>query len=99
MTLRTSNISEHQSALPRRVFVVEACPGPSRRAWLEKRLEMGAASGARTFFVSCDFDYGGPWAGVNELFAELLPEIRAQRPDLVERHALELVYAIPRLRR
>jgi tetratricopeptide (TPR) repeat protein len=99
MAVSTSMFPEQHTALPRRMLIVEAGSGAPRRRWLEKRLETLAASGARTFIVSCDFDSGGPWAGVNELFAELYPEIRAQRPDLVERHALELVYAVPRLRK
>jgi tetratricopeptide (TPR) repeat protein len=99
MAPRTSMVPEQKSASPRRVIVVETRPGSPRRRWLEKRLETVAGSGARTFVVSCDFDSGGPWAGVSELFAELLPAMRAHRPDLVERHALELVYAVPRLRR
>jgi tetratricopeptide (TPR) repeat protein len=36
---------------------------------------------------------------VTELFSELLEEIQHDRPDLIERHALELVYILPLLRR
>ncbi len=59
---------------------------------------MSALSGARSFGVSCDFSYGGPWAGVNELFSDLFADIQRQRPDLVERHSLELVSILPQLR-
>src|SRR5262249_55975812 len=81
-----------------RILIVETAVGVSRRRWLEERLRSSASVGAHTFAVNCDFDYGGPWAGVNELFSEILPEIQAQRPDLIEQHSLELVYILPRLR-
>jgi tetratricopeptide (TPR) repeat protein len=73
--------------------------GPGRRGWLEEALAELAQSGVRTFCISCDFESGGPWAGVSELFAILLPEIQTQRPDLIERHAFELAYILPRLRK
>src|SRR5271154_62681 len=81
------------------VVVVEAGAGPARQRWLETYLQKTATSGMRTFSVSGDFDLGGPWAGVNGLFAVLFPEIHAQRPDLVERHVFELVHILPQLRR
>ncbi len=80
------------------VLVLETPGGLSRRRCLTEYSEEEARAGARTFHLSCHFDSGGPWAGVNGLFAELFPELRAQRPDLVERHSLELVYVLPQLR-
>jgi len=82
-----------------RVLIVEGAAGPARRRWLEDQLKLRAASGAHTFTVSCDFFAAGPWAGVSELFSELFTDIQQQRPDLVARHALELVTILPRLRR
>lgn len=81
-----------------RILIIEGAAGPARRRRLQSRLESSGASGARAFCVSCDFDSGGPWAGVSEVFAELLPDIQRQNPQLVERHALELVSVLPRLR-
>lgn len=81
-----------------RVLIVEGAGGPARRRWLEDQLKLSAASGARTFSVSCDFFAAGPWAGVNEFFSELVADIQQQRPDLVSRHSLELVTILPRLR-
>jgi hypothetical protein len=94
-----SLLNEAWIAASRRVAIVEAPLGSGRRRWLEEALTELAQSGARTFCVSCDFESGGPWAGVSELFAVLLPEIQKQRPDLIERHAFELVYILPRLRK
>jgi tetratricopeptide (TPR) repeat protein len=80
-------------------LIVEAAPGLRRRRWLERQAQDMTASGGRVFAVSCDFDSGGLWAGANELFSALLPEIQAQRPDLIERHIFELVHVLPQLRR
>ena len=82
-----------------RVLILEGQPGAARRACLQNYLKTMASSGARTFSVSCDFDVSGPWAGVTGLLSVLLPEIQEQRPDLVARHSLELVYIFPELRR
>ncbi len=82
-----------------RILIVEATPGPARRRWLEALPDKSANPVERAFSVSCDFGSGGPWGGVSGLFAEVFPEIQSQRPDLVERHSLELVSVLPRLRR
>ncbi len=81
------------------VLILEAAAGFARRQWLENHLQEEARAGLRTFSVSADFDLGGPWAGVSDLFAALLPEIQAECPNLIERHAFELVHILPRLRR
>jgi tetratricopeptide (TPR) repeat protein len=100
MTILPSLVNEPSTgSTSPQVVIVEAAAGLARRRWLEDRLQEMSESGARTFSVSCDFDSGGPWAGVNGLFSALFAEIQAKRPDLVERHALELVYVLPQLRR
>src|ERR1700733_7941139 len=82
-----------------KVIAVEASPGTARSTWLAECLEEHAKVDARTFYLPCDFACGGPWAGVTELFSTLFPEIERSRPELVERHAFELVYVLPLLRR
>jgi tetratricopeptide (TPR) repeat protein len=81
------------------VAVLEASAGDPRARLIEERLQECARFGARTFNLSCDFEQGGPWAGVTALFSELLGEIQQHRPDLIEHHGLELVYILPLLRR
>lgn len=81
------------------VQILEANACPARVRLLEDRLRKWNAAGARVFNLSCHFSEGGPWAGVNTLFSEIYPEIRSQRPDLIERHSRELVGILPRLRR
>jgi len=85
---------------PGRILIVEAAAGRNRRRWVANRLQQEAAPlGARTFLVSCDFESGGPWAGVSQLFANLLPEMQANRPELIEHHDVELTNILPQIRR
>jgi tetratricopeptide (TPR) repeat protein len=93
-------IHEHQAAnWPACVTIVESPAGRACRRWLEHRHRQTPSHDVKVFRVSCAFDSGGPWAGVSEFFSALLPEIQARRPDLIEKHALELIYVLPRLRR
>lgn len=81
------------------VLVVEAEPGANRRSWLEERLREARESSARAWLLSCDFAEGGPWAGIHDFFLDLLPRIREERPDLIEKHDYELVHVLPELKR
>jgi len=81
------------------VIVLEAPASEARTRWMEERLDERARSGARVFSLSCDLERSGPWAGVTQLFSAFFAEIKDARPDLIERHALELVYILPLLRR
>lgn len=94
-----STVPDKLDRMGNEMRVVEAAAGPARRRWIENRLEAAKASGIRTFYLRCQFTSGGPWAGVSELFFALFDDIQSQRPDLVERHSLELVYLMPHLRR
>jgi hypothetical protein len=58
-----------------RLEILEANGGSARRQWLGHRLSERAAGPTRTWIVSCDFDLGGAWAGVNELLSSLISEI------------------------
>lgn len=81
------------------IVVLEASVGAGRTRWISEWVEECTRMGARTFNLACDFEYGGPWAGVTQLFSDLLPEIQRDRPELIEQHGLELVYILPVLRR
>src|ERR1051326_1699998 len=82
MTTTLSSLVSSSSVLLPQVMVVEAPAGAGRHDWLKERLHEAAQSGARTFDLCCSFDAGGPWAGVNDLFTSIFPEIQSQRPDL-----------------
>jgi tetratricopeptide (TPR) repeat protein len=81
------------------ILIVEAIPGAPRKHWLKERAEALAGQGGRVSVFSCDFDLGGPWAGVNALLSPIIPEIEQQRPELLVTHSFELVHVIPPLRR
>jgi hypothetical protein len=81
-----------------RVQVWSAVPGKSRQRFLQERLR-ACPPQARTFYVSCDFDRAGIWAGVGALFDPIFSAIASERPDLVEKHTFELVHILPRMRR
>jgi tetratricopeptide (TPR) repeat protein len=88
-----------QPEAPGRVLVMEAGAGEPRRRWLEQWLQEASAASSRTWLLSCRFEDGGPWAGVHDLFASLIGEVREQRPDLLTKHDYELVHALPELKR
>jgi len=73
--------------------------GRSRRNELTKRLQEASGPGVRTFLVPCGFDEGGPWSGPASLISSLYEELQSERPDLTNKHSLELIYVMPRLRR
>src|ERR1700743_1400596 len=85
------------NALPA-FFIVEANEESARGNLLEKLARGFAAPETRLFLNDCAFAVGGPWAGVNTFFAAIFPEIESERPDLVEKHIVELVYVLPHLR-
>jgi tetratricopeptide (TPR) repeat protein len=79
-----------------RAVVLTAGAGARRRRLLRSACDEAQAGGARSWILDCRFADGGPWAGVHDLFASLLPELR-DRPDLVARHDYELVHVLPAL--
>lgn len=81
------------------VILLEAEPGQSRRERIQQWLKEIEHSGAATWFLSCDRDAAGPWAGVNDLLSNLLPQVQLHAPDLITKHDYELVHVLPGLRR
>lgn len=84
--------------VPGGLRILEAAAGTARRRWLEAEARAARDAGARAFLLDVCFDEGGPWAGLRELFGELLPEVRC-RPELQNRHAAELAYVLPALKK
>ncbi|RKH68964.1 tetratricopeptide repeat protein [Corallococcus aberystwythensis] len=76
--------------------VLEAMPGSSREGLLKQLVaEAGTASNAHVF--SADMNEAGPWTGLQQLLRAMLPRLRAEAPDLLERHAQELEHILPEL--
>lgn len=81
------------------VILLEAEPGQSRRGRIQQWLEEIQSNGVATWFLSCDREEGGPWAGVNDLLSNLVPQIQIHAPELITKHDYELVHVLPILRR
>ena len=84
---------------PGEVVVLEAprveAREPELRRWV-KTLD-GPATGVRV--LDCDAGKTGLWAGLAQWIEEIFPAMHARSPELVDRHAHELVNVVPRLRR
>lgn len=81
------------------ILQVSGRRGAARRRTLVSWLEQSEGEARRKWHVDCDMDRGGPWAGVYELFAAILPELQSTAPDLVLSHDYELLSVLPELRR
>ena len=79
-------------------WVVEAPAGSLRRRLLTEWLARQPEAAATSHFLSCDFGFAGPWAGLADLIIRLLPEVVVHAPDLLELHAGELTLVLPSLR-
>lgn len=99
--MATAAVLAHQSQRQgsARLLIVEAPSGGARRHWLEQRMAEMALPDARTWIVSCDFDLGGPWAGAKEFLQSLAAEVPLERDGFIQRHALELGYPLPQIRK
>jgi tetratricopeptide (TPR) repeat protein len=75
--------------------VLVAEPGPARTAIVEQWLGEARQGGARTWFLPCAFEEGGVWAGLAALLQDLVPQIQARAPHLLERHSYELCPTLP----
>lgn len=80
------------------ITLIEGPAGSARRDWMVRKYSIASAH-VRSYLLNCNFDTGGPWAGVDELFSTLLPEMIRLRPDLVDRYSRELIYVLPSLMR
>lgn len=77
------------------IIVLEAPAGRSRRRLLQAWAGQAEARGASSWVLPCGITEAGLWAGVNTLFASLLPALRETAPELVDEHAMELWAVLP----
>jgi tetratricopeptide (TPR) repeat protein len=84
---------------PGRVSILAAQRGRQRRVLIEAAMQDAAARGFTCRLLATDFEQGGPWAGLRDLFRELVPALEDQAPDLLVQHGYELVTLLPELRR
>jgi tetratricopeptide (TPR) repeat protein len=81
-----------------RVLLLEAEPVQERRDFLEEWVAQVRSQGGKGWFLPCHFDEGGPWAGITDLFLDLLPDLEVSGCDLLVRHDYELASILPSLR-
>jgi tetratricopeptide (TPR) repeat protein len=81
------------------VIMLEAESGRARSELLQHWLYMAREHNTRTWFLSCNQEDDGPWAGLKDLFDSLLPQLWEHAPDLVIKHDYELAIILPALRR
>lgn len=81
-----------------KISLIEAIPGKRRREALELLASTVTHGCGEPIILNGDFDGGGPWSGVSDLFRLIVPSLRHRRPDLFERHNLELIHALPEIR-
>lgn len=87
-----------RTAVSARVVILEAEPGPARRAALAERARHEGAEGeARAWLLSADAEREGAMAGLDAWMRGLLPELEARAPHLVVRHDAELTSVLPEL--
>jgi tetratricopeptide (TPR) repeat protein len=84
---------------PQTAFVIAADGGLDRSTRLRDELDRASRGGSRTWYLVCDFEEGGPWAGIRDLLRGLVAELSETRPELLAQHAYELVHVLPTLRR
>ncbi|MGK7874747.1 MAG: tetratricopeptide repeat protein [Xenococcaceae cyanobacterium] len=84
---------------PGQVILLEAESGRARANVLKQWLEESQCRGAKTWFLSCDFDFDGVWAGLKDLLQELVREIQNTAPELIDNHSYELTCVLPSWRR
>ena len=82
-----------------KVIVLEAKSGQARQDYLQRSLDQAKSTGAETWFLSCDRDEDGPWAGLTDLLTQLLPQVQIHAPELIIQHDYELTRILPALQR
>lgn len=78
-------------------LLVEAEPGPNRTRVLEDWVRQARSAGSGGWLLPCSLQEGGPWAGVADLFMDLVAKLEPVARDLLVRHDYELVSILPAL--
>lgn len=82
-----------------RVTLLAAAAGQDRRRHIAQWLTEARQHGRAVWILPCDRGLNGPWAGLIELFGELVPRLQAAAPELLIKHDYELAIVIPTLQR
>ncbi|MBA2377690.1 MAG: tetratricopeptide repeat protein, partial [Rubrobacter sp.] len=66
---------------------------------MQQYLKKAESDGAISWFLSCDSEVNGVWAGLKDWLYELIPQIQESAPELIAKHSYELTLVLPDLRR
>lgn len=78
------------------VLLPARAPSP---AYTVEALSLALPAHHTLFTLRCDFDEGGPWAGMRDLVAGLLAGLAGEQGGLLAEHDYELVHVLPDLKR
>jgi tetratricopeptide (TPR) repeat protein len=93
------HLPKNLSNLGSPVILLEAAIGQSRHNVLKLWLKGLEDSGAKTWHLNCNREQSGVWAGVGQLFNDLIACVRAKNPDLLIKYDYELIHVLPVLRK
>jgi tetratricopeptide (TPR) repeat protein len=80
------------------VVIVSGHSGRRRTTFLRGLMDQAGPTNAASM-LDCDFDVGGAWAGLGEIFSPIVAELMSSAPQLISHHDYELVHVLPHLRR
>jgi tetratricopeptide (TPR) repeat protein len=82
-----------------RVMLLSAPAGEERRRHATSWLEQARQRGYAVWLLPCDRRAMGPWAGLIELFGDLVPRLQTAAPHLLIKHDYELAIVMPTFER
>jgi tetratricopeptide (TPR) repeat protein len=82
-----------------RFTLLSAAAGEARRQHVARWLEQAKRQGHAVWMLPCDRRLMGPWAGLVELFGDLVPRLASVAPGLLVQHDYELAIVMPTLQR
>lgn len=100
MSVLHDSLPQSMTDLAGKIILVEATPGSARRNLLQQWLQdVREREEAFNWFLSCAFDEGGAWAGLQDLVQDLVPYLKQHAPELLSKHSYELCLTAPILKR
>lgn len=91
--------SELSFDLSQPLTLLAAPAGAARRERVAQWLAEASQRGRAVWILPCDRRAMGPWAGLIELFGDLVPRLSSAAPELLVKHDYELAIVMPVLER
>jgi tetratricopeptide (TPR) repeat protein len=97
--INQQKLSVDFSNLESKIILLEAKPGHSRQQILTDLLQKAKLSGSRAWLLNCNHDEHGIWAGVSNLFNEIISLVQINNPGFLIKYDYELIHVLPALRK